>query len=116
MEGYLEKKDDGFFGGRWTKYYFILHQEMLYQLDKKEGKPIGSIHMQVAKVQPDKNEKLVINLYNGTNEIQLRAGSIKDMVDWTNALLTAQKAVNEGRYDHLKKKARKDSFTGMGSP
>jgi len=88
MEGYLEKKDEGFFGG-WNKYYFILHEEMLYQLDKKEGKPLGSIHMQVAKVQPDKNEKLVMHIFNGTNEILLRASSIKDMVDWTNALLTS---------------------------
>jgi hypothetical protein len=62
---------------------------MLYQLDKKEGKSLGSIHMQVAKVQPDKNEKLVIHIFNGTNEILIRASSIKDMVDWTNALLTA---------------------------
>jgi hypothetical protein len=110
MEGYLEKRDEGFFGG-WNKYYFILHEEMLYQLDKKEGKPLGQVHMQVAKVQPDKTDKLVMHIFNGTNEILLRAGSIKDMVEWTNALLTAQKKVNEDRYEHLKKKARKDSFT-----
>ena len=47
MEGYLEKKEESFFGG-WKKYYFILHQEMLYQLEQKEGKPLGQIHMQVA--------------------------------------------------------------------
>jgi hypothetical protein len=40
MEGYLEKKDEGYFGG-WNKYYFILHEEMLYQLDKKEGNLSG---------------------------------------------------------------------------
>ena len=52
-----------------------------------------------------------MHIFNGTNEILLRAGSIKDMVEWTNALLTAQKKVNEVRYEHLKRKARKDSFT-----
>jgi oxysterol-binding protein-related protein 3/6/7 len=112
MEGYLEKKEERLFGG-WTKYYFILHQEMLYQLDKKDGKLMGQIHMQVAKVQNDKDDKLVIRVFNGTNEIALRASSIKEMVEWSNALHTAQKLVNEGRYEHLKKKPRKDSFNGL---
>ena len=59
MESYLDKKDEGLFGG-WKKYYFILHEDMLIYLDKKGGKPIGSIHMKIAKIQPDKKEKLLI--------------------------------------------------------
>lgn len=39
MEGYLDKKE-GFFGS-WVKYYFILHEDMLLQLDKQGGKPMG---------------------------------------------------------------------------
>lgn len=108
MEGYLEKKEEGFFGG-WTKYYFILHEEMLYQLEKEQGRTMGSIHMKVAKVYPDQADKLVLHLFNGTNEILLRAATIKENVQWYNALYTAQKQCNEGRYDHLKAKNKKQS-------
>ncbi len=48
MEGYLQKKE-GFFSG-WVKYYFILHEDMLIYLDKKGGKPLGSVHMKIAKI------------------------------------------------------------------
>jgi hypothetical protein len=88
MEGYLERKDEGFFSG-WNRYYFILHEDMLYQLEKEQGRPMGQIHMKVAKVQSDKKEKLIMHVFNGTNEILLRASNIKEMVDWTNALLNA---------------------------
>lgn len=85
MEGYLQKKD-GFFSG-WNKYFFILHEDMLIYLDKKGGKPIGSIHMKIAKIEPDKKDKLLIQIFNGTNEIILKANTIKEMVEWTNALI-----------------------------
>ncbi len=72
---------------------------------------MGSIHMKVAKVYPDQADKLVLHLFNGTNEILLRASSIKENVQWYNALYNAQKQCNEGRYDHLKAKAKKSSPT-----
>jgi hypothetical protein len=50
---------------------------------------MGSIHMRVAKIQPDPKDKLVIQVFNGTNELQLRAASIKEMVDWYNALMNS---------------------------
>jgi hypothetical protein len=58
MEGYLHKKE-GFFAG-WVQYYFILHEDMLTYLEKEGGKPLGSIHMKVAKIlpSPDKKDKL----------------------------------------------------------
>lgn len=58
MEGYMQKKE-GFFSG-WVQFFFILHEDMLIQLDKQGGKPLGSIHMKVAKIDqsPDKNDKL----------------------------------------------------------
>jgi hypothetical protein len=45
--------------------------------------------MKVAKIlpSPDKKDKLQMQIFNGTNEILLRASSIKEMVEWTNALI-----------------------------
>ena len=81
-------KKEGIFGS-WIQYYFILHEDTLIQLDKKQGKPLGSIHMKVAKIlpSPDKNDKLQMQIFNGTNDVILRASSIKELVEWTNALL-----------------------------
>ena len=104
MEGYLFKKE-GFFSG-WVQYYFILHEDTLLQLEKQGGKPMGSVHMRIAKIlpSPDKKDKLQMLIDSGTSEILLRASSIKEMVDWTNALVNTQKRCIEGRYDHLKAK------------
>lgn len=103
MESYLDKKE-GFFAG-WVKYFFILHEDVLMQLDKEGGKPMGSIHMRIAKIQPDPKDKLVIKVFNGTNEIYLRTKNIKEQVDWYNALTNTQKNCNEGRYHQYKSKA-----------
>lgn len=103
MEGYLDKKE-GFFAG-WVSYFFILHEDVLMQLDKEGGKPMGSIHMRIAKIQPDPKDKLVIKIFNGTNEIYLRTKNIKEHVDWYNALTNTQKNCNEGRYHQFKTKA-----------
>ena len=105
MEGYLHKKE-GFFAG-WVQYYFILHEDMLVYLDKKGGRPLGQIHMKIAKIQPSQKDKLLIQIFNGTNQIQLRANSIKDMVAWTNQLINCQKQCLEGRYDYFKQKGGK---------
>lgn len=47
---------------------------------------MGSIHMRIAKIQPDPKDKLVIKIFNGTNEIYLRTKNIKEQVAWYNAL------------------------------
>ncbi len=114
MEGYLSKKE-GFFSS-WVPYYFILHEDTLLQLDKQGGKPVGSIHMRIAKIlpSPDKNDKLQLVIHNGTSEIFLRASSIKEMVEWTNALVNTQRQCIEGRYDHLK--AKKTTQSAKGTP
>lgn len=103
MEGYLHKKD-GFFSG-WVRYYFILHEDTLMYLNKQGGKPIGSIHMKVAKIQNDQKDRLLITIFNGTNEIFLKAISIRESVEWTNSLMNCQKQCLAGRYDHYKKKS-----------
>ena len=66
---------------------------------------MGSIHMRIAKIQPDPKDKLVIKIFNGTNEIFLRTKTIKEHVDWYNALTNTQKTCNEGRYHQFKTKA-----------
>jgi hypothetical protein len=72
--------------------------------------------MRIAKIlpSPDKNDKMQILIHNGTNEILLKANSIKEMVDWTNALLLTQKQCLEGRYNQFKPK--QIPGTGKNSP
>jgi hypothetical protein len=49
MEGILHKYEGGLLSP-WTPYYFILHEDTLNQLDKKEGKLMGSVHLKVATI------------------------------------------------------------------
>ena len=60
--------------------------------------------MKIAKITNDPKDRLLIIINNGTNEIFLRANSIKEAVDWTNALINCQKQCLDGRYDQFKKK------------
>lgn len=69
--------------------------------------------MKIAKIQTDTKDRLLITIFNGTNEVYLRANSIKEAVDWTNALVNCQKKCLEGRYDQYKKK---NTTKTMGSP
>ncbi|CDW78336.1 oxysterol-binding protein [Stylonychia lemnae] len=114
MEGYLYKKD-GFFSG-WVQYYFILHEDTLIYLDKQGGKPQGSIHMKISKISGDQKDRLLILIFNGTNEIYLRANSIKEKVEWTNALVNCQKQCLEGRYDQFKQKKSSNKGSKQASP
>jgi hypothetical protein len=43
--------------------------------------------MKIAKISSDPKDRLLILIFNGTNEVYLRATSIKEKVEWTNALL-----------------------------
>jgi hypothetical protein len=76
----------------------------LIYLEKQGGKMLGNIHMKIAKIQNDSKDRLLITVFNGTNEVYLRAPSIKIAVEWTNALINCQKQCLEGRYDQYKKK------------
>jgi hypothetical protein len=63
--------------------------------------------MKIAKIQNDPKDRLLISIFNGTNEVYLRCNSIKESVEWTNALINCQKQCLEGRYDQFKKKQSK---------
>lgn len=45
--------------------------------------------MKISKITGDQKDKLLILIFNGTNEIYLRANSIKEKVEWTNALVNS---------------------------
>ena len=60
--------------------------------------------MRIAKIQQDPKDRIVIKVFNGTNEIYLRAPNIGGALDWYNVLIKASKSCNEGRYNHLKSK------------
>ena len=87
MEGELQKQE-GFFNS-FTTYHFILHEDTLMQMDIKKEKILTSIHLKVAKIQNVLKEPTQISIFNGTSEIILRAASIKEKVEWTNALVQA---------------------------
>ena len=64
--------------------------------------------MKIAKISSDQKDRLLILLFNGTNEVLLRTTTIKEKVEWTNALLSCQKLCLEGRYDQFKKKNKSE--------
>jgi hypothetical protein len=102
MEGLLEKYDTKkggiFASGVWDKYFFILHQEILIFTDANERtKILGRLHMQVSKILPE-DQTFVdgeIRIHSGLMVIRLRAATIKEKINWKNALLAAQKKANE---------------------
>jgi hypothetical protein len=69
--------------------------------------------MKIAKIQPDQKDKLLIQIFNGTNEILLKAANIKDKVSWTNQLINCQKLCIEGRYDYFKNKSLRMNSPNM---
>ena len=68
-------------------------------LDKKHGKILGSIHLKVSKISSISKDPLQILVFNGTNDIVLKASSIKEKVNWQNTLLDHLKKTNEGQYN-----------------
>ena len=107
MEGFLSKYE-GFFSG-FVTYFFIQHDDTLIYMDQKKEKIIGSIHLKIAKIETYSKDPLLIQIFNGTNEIQLKASTIKEKVEWTNALHKAQKECLEGRYEQYKKNVKSPS-------
>lgn len=67
-------------------------------LDKKEGKLLGQVHLRIAKVSSDSKDPLVLQVNNGTNEILLKAFTIKEKVEWTNAIVRCQNDCLDSRY------------------
>jgi hypothetical protein len=49
----------------------------------------------------------VIQLFNGTSEILLKCASIKEKVEWMNALVQNQQMTMEGRYEFYRKSKHK---------
>ena len=103
MEGELLKFQGGLFSA-WQTFYFVLHQDTFNQLDSKTRKPLGSVHLKVAKVSAVARDPLQICLFNGTNDVIFKAKTIKEKVAWQNALVDHIKKTNEGAFQYLNPK------------
>jgi len=97
MEGILYKHE-GLFSG-WTPYFYILHDDELLQMTKDKSKVLGTIHLKVAKVASNPRDSLAIEIFTGTQELTLRASTIKEKVDWINGLLHCQQRLLDQRYE-----------------
>lgn len=85
MEGILTKYD-GFLSG-WKPYFFILYEDTLNYMDEKKQKLQGSIHLKIAKVSSSQTDPLLLKIFNGTSEMELKARTIKEKVEWMNAIV-----------------------------
>ena len=93
MEGPLERFDTDnagmFSSGNWKKYFFILHERVLIITDINErSKVVGRLHMEISKILPEKDEcqEGEIRMHSGLIEVRLKAASIKEKINWKNAL------------------------------
>jgi len=96
MEGILERFDSTtagiFSSGTWTQYFFVLHEQVLLITDLNERtKVLGKMHMAVSKILPevDSQGENEIRLHSGLIEVHLKAQSIKEKINWKNALTLA---------------------------
>jgi hypothetical protein len=118
MEGILEKfdsKEGGMFSaGVWRKYFFILHQDVLIFTDINErAKIVGKMHMQISKIIPEDQTSLdgEIRMNSGLIDVRLKASTIKEKINWKNALIAAQKKSSNDRYsafDHRRANEKRD--------
>ena len=93
MEGILEKFDtiNGIWSsGVWTKYFCILHEQVLLITDvNQRSNIVGKLHMQISKILPSGQDEVEIKLHSGLVEVRLKAESIKQVIEWKNALTNA---------------------------
>ncbi|CAD8189013.1 unnamed protein product [Paramecium octaurelia] len=93
MEGYLKKWTN--IVTRWQDRYFILNDHILHYCEHQGGQSKGQIHLKVAAIILVPEDPLRIILNTGTNEIQLRASSVPEKIEWVNALKRAQESCQE---------------------
>lgn len=89
-----------FSGGIWKKYFFILHQEVLIFTEINERSKIkGKIHMHISKIINEDQSFLdgEIRIHSGLIDVRLKAPTIKEKINWKNALGQAQKKQSDGR-------------------
>lgn len=84
MEGLLQKWG-GFFT-RWKECKFILHEGVLYEYNPITNVELGAVHMSISNVAVNPKQPLQIIIHNGLSQIYLKAKTIKEKVDWVNAL------------------------------
>lgn len=66
-------------------------------MEQKDGKVLGKIHMEIAQLLPSKNgdKDSDLRLHSGLVELWLGAPSIKEKVQWHNAISDAIRAATD---------------------
>lgn len=106
MEGYLQKWINFIKG--WTPRYFILKKQILYYSKHKGDTEKHTIHLNIARVNPDKNKRTLI-IDTGTNKIYLRASSEEDRDKWINFINNEIDFINRSNIsDKDEKNSRQD--------
>ena len=77
---------------KWKKEYFIIHDARLHFFENQQSGRLGAIELRGAVLKTSPKDPLVIVLDVGNSLHYLKAMSIKDKVDWMNAL---NKTINE---------------------
>ena len=98
MQGVLMKlhQADGtlFTSENWQPFFFSLKNQILTFSDENDKiKTRGCLHMAISKLLPEMrtDSDCDIRIYSGLVELRLRAYSIKDKVDWCNAINRSQR-------------------------
>ena len=81
-----------------TSYYCRLNRHILILLDNKaNGKVLGKIHMEIAQLLPakDGDADCDLRLHSGLVELWMSAPSIKEKVQWHNAISDAIRIATE---------------------
>jgi hypothetical protein len=84
MEGRLYKWG-GFFT-RWREYKYILHEGVLLEYNIVTNEELGAVHLAISKISVNPKQPLQVIIHNGISQIYLRAKTVKEKVEWFNAL------------------------------
>ena len=99
MEGFLFKWTNFIKG--WTICYFVLDKHILYYSKQKGDPNKNAIHLKIAKVSPEKNNKSFI-IDTGTNKVHLKANSEEERDIWLNSIANEISILNHSQHNHLK--------------
>lgn len=121
MEGILEKfyptTTNAFGAGTWHRHFFVLHDDILIftELEQKT-KILGKMHMKITKVTQDQpgQDELEIRMHSGLVDVRVRAASIKEKINWKNAMQASQKSVTSKSFVVEQEKSDKNAKAMAG--
>lgn len=77
----------------WQETYGVICGQVLHILQKKRGKVLYRIHLEVASIKHFPDDPKVLIVHNGTNDVPMQAKTIKEANDWFTAIEKAQNAL-----------------------